>query len=414
VSLKKNFLIFISFFLSLNIQIFAQDQSMSIYVDSGQKLYVDDFNDILLDGAYKYINQGFGYEQKVNKNFEYYFKSYVYERYYFDLPKQDSETLIYKTKLMFDTKSIKKFNINFDYKEKKYENKPTSDYNQFKIISSFAKLIDDNLVDITAGVTNSKYVHSLTDKSENNINARLKYSRTFFDESLDLELSERIDVNEQNAKDRRQTKLDTTGEFAYKFNAKYLTKISGMAKFGTKDTKNEDTEDIDTDYDYVEYALKTEHKITSKIATDLKFNYDKKNYLIGNQEIKRFFAKNHVLYEIIKTKDSKFWTNIYAEFGEIKYTDNSIDNYQKMQGILELNFKQKEQFKIYSEVNSSLYDYSNNTKDKTQYHFMAGLEKYCFENKLTIGLEAKINNIIYDNKNDTSTTSLKLTLNLKF
>jgi len=342
----------------------ADDFTLSGYTEIGRKSTAEDYEEEDTDDDYSYQNYHLKLEQKVSDRLtpletpkhlsnktksltglSYELSSFIYKKDYKSRDSLDNISRLFKTNWTYTLRKPKEETLELDfklnYKEKRYKNSPSSEYDQITVAPalSFAKK-DLYTINLSAGIDNFDYIEA-GQKDEIKIFGRVGLDRYFFEKKLMLTSGYKIETTEQKKINRDRTKHEVMGGFNYLFDLPWLYKITTRLGWGQRDTKEEEERDEDFDYEYWRYYTKTEHKISPKLKTDIKYQYFKKDYISADLDHRGFYIQNNWDYEILDDEKQRMGFDFGLQHKDVKYELKSGNDYQKETVEAKLSCKKK-------------------------------------------------------------------------
>lgn len=281
----------------------ADDFTVSGYSEVGRRPTAEDYEEEDTDEDYTYQNYHLKLEQKISDRLSYDISSFIYDKDYKSKDSLDNISRIFKTSWSYYIRKLKEESLELDfrlnYKEKRYDNTPRSEYDQIRFAPTLTfKKKDLYTIDLTAGIDNYDYLEP-GEKNQLKLFTRAGGKRYLLEKKLMLTGSYKLENTEQEKIDRKRTKQEIMGGFDYLFDLPWLYKITTRTGWGQRDTKEDWDRDEDFDYEYWRYYTKTEHRINPKLKTDLKYQYFKKDYVIADLDHRGFYIQNGWDYEIL-------------------------------------------------------------------------------------------------------------------
>ncbi|MFH1715649.1 MAG: hypothetical protein ABH857_05650 [Elusimicrobiota bacterium] len=406
-------------FAAFGSNVFAGEYSLSGYVETGERLAIEDYEEELVADNYTYQNFNSKFEQKISPTLSCLVNMFSYNKNYDTKDVYDNTSNIYKIKLSNEWKNDtkQKYALNFwvDYKDKRYDNAAVNSYNQLKIKSSIERKVkDDYKLKLTAGINSFDFIES-DQKDLFNVLGKVEGSKYIL---TDIVLGSTYKVESSNKKltGKDKIKQEVSSFIDYNVKSKLIYKLSTELKYGQRDSRDDEDIDADyeTDYTYFNYMFKTCHRLNDTLNTSLKYEYYKKNHLADVYDYNRNSFSTYWKYEIMRDKVSSIWLNIFGEYKKIDY-ENALDNNYNNKNIkLRLNYKINEKYKTYMILEDSFYDYTNAVKNKDILNFDLGFEKYFMNNNCILSLAYKRTFISYKYGNDIANNGIRFSFKFTF
>jgi hypothetical protein len=193
-----------------------------------------------------------------------------------------------------------------------------------------------------------------------------------------------------------------------------LYKVTVRAGFGNRDTKDEDELDEDFDYEYMYWYIKTEHRITPAVKTNVKLQVFEKDYLTAGLDHEGFLVFNGWDFEVFEDKTHRLWWDLDVEFKAADYRDLAGGDYTREKGEARLSYKRKKNFKISGGIQTNMYEYDDPANDRNRLYAVVSAEKMFRDNDLVIGLHVKYRYTDRQDGDDDSKTSVRAEARLRF
>jgi len=410
----------------------ADDFVLSGYTEVGKRSTAEDYEEEGTDDDYTYQNYHLKLEQEVSDRLSYDISSFIYKKDYKSRDSLDNISRHFKTNwsyylrklkpegsgLASDSQSHKEDSLKLDfklrYKEKRYKNTPSSEYDQISAAPTLTfKKKDLYTVDLTAGIDNYDYLAPGA-KDQLKIFSKIGGDRYFLDKKLMLTSSYKIETTEQKKIDRKRTKHEVMGGFDYLFDLPWLYKITTRAGWGQRDTKEDEARDEDFDYEYWSYSTSTEHRINPKLKTDLKYQYFKKDYVGSDLDHRGFYIQNGWDYEILDDEKQRIGFDFGLQHKDVKYELKSGNDYQKETAEVKLSYKRKKNWQTSAGLEQNFYDFGDSSNDKKRTYVKLSGEKLFLDGDLVLSLDFKYRYTDYEQKDDSRTQGVRLTFKYKF
>ncbi|OGS33235.1 MAG: hypothetical protein A2474_00840 [Elusimicrobia bacterium RIFOXYC2_FULL_34_12] len=399
--------------------------NLSGYAEINKRSTSEDFEEEDTDDDYTYKNYHIKFGQQVSGRLNYDFSSFIYSKDYNAKDYLDNVSKIFKTNWSYYIKKNKEqvieLGLNLKYREKRYESSPKNEYNQFTAVPAFSYAKKDfYTIDLSAGIDNFNYLEP-KENIQHKLFGKIGGKRYFLDKKLALTSSYRVErLNKENI-NRKRTKHDIMGGFDYIFDILPIYKITTRINRGQRDTKDEDNRDEDYDYEYQQYYTKTAHKISSKLNTNIKYQYFKKDYITADLDHKGFYIQNGWDYEILDYEKSRIWLDLGLEHKDADYSLKTINSYKKETAEIKINYIRKKDrytdnagWKISTSLEGNYYNFEDFNDDKSRYYGRLSGEKYFVDGNLVLGLDFKYRYTDYELKDDTVRDAVRVTFRYNY
>jgi hypothetical protein len=388
------------------------------YTEIGERSTSEDYEEEDTDDDYTYEKYNLKFEQKVSDLLKYNFSSSFYDKDYKDNDSLDNISRILKSGFTYYVRKDKaeslKLNIRFKYKEKRFDNKPINEYDQIMLFSGFTfKRKELYSIGFNAGINNYDY-REAAQKDHLGIFGKVKGKRYFLDNNLTLNSSYRIETADRKNIGRKRTMHNITGGIDYIFDLPWLYKFTAMAGWGERDTKEEDERDEDYDYKYKRYYVKTGHRISERLKTNLKYQYFKRDYVSADLDNRGFYVLNKWDYEILNDKRQRFWLDFDVEYKEADYPLKANNDYKKGTFGIKANYKIKKDWKVTASLKENNYDFNDSSKDKKRYYVKLSGQKFFLKGDLTLSLDFKYRHTDWEQRNNTEEEAARVGFKYKF
>lgn len=396
----------------------ADDFTLSGYTEVGKRSTAEDYEEEGTDDDYAYQNYHLKLEQEVSDRLSYDISSFVYDKDYKSKDSLDNISRLFKTNWSYYLRKLKEESLELDvrlnYKEKRYNNTPRSEYDQIRLAPTLTfKKKDLYTIDLTAGLDDFNYLAEGV-KDQLKIFGKIGADRYFLDKKLMLTSSYKLETTEQKKIDRERTKHEVLGGFDYVFDLPWVYKITTRASWGERDTKEEEERDEDYDYEYWRYYTKTEHRINPKLKTDLKYQYFKKNYISADLDHRGFYIQNSWDYEILDDEKQRIGFDFGVEHKGVKYELKSGNDYQKETVEAKLSYKRKKNWQASAGLEQNFYDFDDSSNDKKRTYVKLSGEKLFLEGDLVLSLDLKYRYTDYEQGNDKEQEAVRVAFKYKF
>jgi len=325
---------------------------------------------------------------------------------------------IFKTKWSYALRKRReeslRLGFGLKYKEKRYDNRPGSEYVQIRVAPSVSfKKKDLYTVDLVAGIDDFDYPED-GEKYQHKIFGRVGGKRYFLEKRLRVVSSYKLESSEEKKINRERTQQNIRGGFDYIFALPWVYKIITRASWGERDTKDEDGRDEDYDYEYWRYYVKTEHKITAWIKTNLKYQYFRKDYVSADLDHWGFYVRNGWDYEVLNDEKKRVRIDFDLEHREVEYNLKAGNDYRKETAGVKVTYRRKKSWKASVSWRGNFYGYDNSIRDKRRYYLKLSGEKLFLEGDLLLSLDFKYRYTDYDKKNDLEQGAVRVAFKYKF
>jgi hypothetical protein len=390
----------------------ADNFSLSGFIETGRRSQAEDFEEEEDDSEYTFSN----YHIKIKHNFSELLR-YEIGTFFRDKDYETDNALDNTSRILnaggsynFNTQGRKnlKLDLKVKYKEKRYENTPSNEYDQI----SFAPRVtysrrDLYTIYINTGINNYHYLKA-DDKDQFKLYSKLGARRHFSGRDLTVVSSYRFETTAETRQDRRKNKNDFMAGIDYKAETPLIQKITSRVKFGQRDTKDDDLRDEDFDYTYGQFYLKTDHRIHARVKTALKYSYFKKDYLTADLDHSGFSIRNTWRYRIFSGRVTEFYANLSIIHKYVDYTLKSGSDYEKDTLEIRGTYRKKNDWKASLSLKGSLYDHEDSGRDRDRYYAVLALEKPFMENELVLFIKAKYKYTDNRRESDTEEKSARL------
>ncbi len=396
----------------------ADDFTLSGYTEIGKRSTSEDYEEEDTDEDYTYQNYHLKLEQKISDRLSYDVSSFVYDKDYKGRDSLDNISRIFKTNWSYYLKKLKEESLELDfkvkYKEKRYNNTPANEYNEIRAVPTLTfKKKDIYTIDLALGIDNFDYLAE-GQKDQFKVFTQLGGKRYLLEKKLMLTGSYKLENTEQEKINRKRTKQEILGGFDYIFELPWIYKIANRLEWGQRDTKEEEERDEDFDYEYWRYYTKTEHRLSPKLKTDLKYQYFKKDYISADLDHRGFYIQNSWDYEILDDEKQRMGFDFGLEHKDVKYELKSGNDYQKETVEVKLSYQRKKNYKLQAALEENFYDFDDSSNDKKRTYVKLGLEKLFLEGDLVLSLDLKYRYTDYEQKDDSRTEAVRLAFKYKF
>jgi hypothetical protein len=229
-----------------------------------------------------------------------------------------------------------------------------------------------------------------------------------------LTSSYKLETTANKRTNRRKNKNDFMFGFDYIFDIPFIYKITARAQLGQRDTKDDDERDEDFDYKYRQFYVKTEHRITSKLKNDFKWQYFKKDYLTADLDHSGFYIRSNWRYEMLADEKQALYFNLTPKHKDVNYVLKSGSDYKKDSLGIKGTYKRKKNWKTSASLEGNRYDFKDSTKDKNRYYAKLSFEKLFLQKALSLSLDFKYKYTDNRQANNTEEESVRLAFKYKF
>ncbi|MFH1504795.1 MAG: hypothetical protein ABIH08_05375 [Candidatus Omnitrophota bacterium] len=403
----------------------AKDFTLSGYTEIGKRSTAEDYEEEDTDDDYTYRNYHLKFGQKVSDRLSCDIGSFIYDKDYDSKDSLDNISRIFKTNWAYYLSKLKKeslkLGVKLNYKEKRYNNTPTSEYDQVRLASTLTfKKKDLYTIDLSAGINDYNYLEA-REKDQFKFFSKMGGKRYFLDKKLMLTSSYKIEQLEKEKIGRGRTKHEVLEGFDYIFNNPLVYKVTTRLSWGQRDTKEEEERDEDYDYEYWRCCAKTEHKINPKLKTNLKYQYFKKDYVSSDLDHSGFYVQNSWDYELSNDETRRIWLDFDIEHKNVDYTLKAGSNYEKETLGMKANYQQKKNlpdskagWKISAGLEASSYGFNDSSNDKERYYAKLSGEKFFLNGDLVLSLDLKYKYTDYEQENNKEQKAVKTAFKYKF
>lgn len=396
------------------------------YTEIGEKSTAEDYEEEDTDDDYTYRNYHLKLGQKVSDRLSYDISSFVYDKDYKTRDSLDNISRFFKTSWSYYLRKLNpsavlrteeeslELDVRLNYKEKRYDNTPRSEYDQIRIAPTLTfKKKDLYTIDLTAGIDDYDYLEA-TEKDQLKIFGKIGIDRYFLDKKLMLTSSYKIEQLEKKEINRKRTKNEVLGGFDYVFDLPWVHKITTRAGWGERDTKEEEERDEDFDYEYWRYYTKTEHRISPKLKTNLKYQYFKKDYVSADLDHRGFYIQNSWDYELLDDEKQRVWFDLGIEHKDADYTLKADNNYKKETAEIKANYQKKKDWKVSAALKGNSYDFNDSSNDKKRYYAKLSGEKIFLEGNLVLSVDLKYRYTDQSQENNKEQEAVRVAFRYRF
>lgn len=396
----------------------ASDFTLSGYLEAGERSQSEDFEEEDEDRAYTYQNYQLRLKQRVSDRFNYTISSLIYDKDYRSIDSLDNVSKIFDLKGSYYLNKQKqeslKLDIRLKYREKRYRDTPSSEYDQIMFSPRLTYNKKDSYrIDLSAGVNNYDYI-SIGGNDQLKFFSKLGAKGYLLDKKLMLTSSYRLETTVQKRADKRKDKDEFMFGFDYISDIPFIYKITARAKLGQRDTKGDDERDDDFDYEYMQFYVKTTHRINPEIKTDLKYQYFEKDYLTADLDHSGFYVRNSWRWKMLSDETEELYFNFTAKHKDVDYALKSDSDYKKETLGIKGTYRRKKNWKTSASLEGNFYDYRDSTKDKSRYYTKLSFEKLFPEHNLRLSLDFKYKYTDNKQAGDIQEESVRLAFRYKF
>lgn len=411
-------MVFMAVFLSLCSRAVAYDFTLSGYTEVGERSTAEDYLEEDTDSDYTFRNYHLKFHQKVSPLLQYDVSTFIYDKDYKTGDNLDSLSRIFKTAwdyyLEKQPEGSLKLDLNLKYKEKRYDSNPRNEYDQVSFYPAMTLSRKDvYTIKVSAGAENFDYLVP-EGKDQFNGFGEIEGKRYFLEKKLMFTSSYRVKTARQKEVSRERVKHNLRGGFDYVFDFPWLYKVMARAGWGHRDTKEEEERDEDYDYAFREWYVKTEHRITPKVTTQLKYQYFKKDYITADLDHRGICVWNGWDYEVFNDKIQRLWFDFDLQYKDVDYPLKVDNNYKKKTMGLGAQYSRKEDWKVAAGVQGNTYDYNEGDKDKKRYYFTLAGMKHFREGALRLSVEFKYRYTDYPEDNDDKKEAVRVEFRYRF
>lgn len=393
---------------------------LSGFAETGKSSTSEDYEEEDTDDDYTYQNYHLRLEHKISDRLSFDFGSFIYRKDYKSKDSLDNISKLIKTNWSYylgrQGKDSLRLDLGLRYKEKRYKNTPGYEYDQIGVQSSLVFGKEDvYTVNLTGGFDSYDYL-SGSRKNQNRIFGLLKMNRYLMDRKLMLTSSYRVEILEQKIANRRRIKQEVTAGFDYLFKLPWLYKVTVRAQGGQRDTKEDEDEDRDEDldYKYLNFYAKTEHRIGTKLKTDIKYQYFGKDYMNGELDHSGFYLRNDWDYVLLDDEKRKIGFEFGIEHKDVDYTLKNGNDYTKETIELSAGYRRKKNWKASISFEENFYDFNKSGNNKNRYYVKLSLEKLFFEGDMAVSVDFKYRYTDYEQRNNIAQEAVRLACTYRF
>jgi hypothetical protein len=399
------------FFISPCVSL-AYNSAFSGYVEAGKKTQAEDFEEEEDDSEYTYQRYHVRLKHTFSERFSSVLSSFIYNKDYTLEDSLDNSAHIFETagdyELHEQAGGFSKINIKLRYKEKRYRNTPSNEYNQMMFAPKLTYARKGIYsVTLSTGLNNYDYV-SAGGRDQLKIFSKLTVSRYLVQDGLVLRASYGFETTTQKREDRRKNKNNFMMGFDYRLRNPLVSKITVQVKLGQRDTKDDDERDEDFDYTYRQFYVRTDHRVYRQLTTSLAYRHFKKNYITADLDHSGFYLLNGWRYVILSDKKHDAYCRFTVKHKYVDYTIKSDRNYQKETVELKGTYRKKQDWKASVSLQGNFYSFEESGKDKNRYYLLLSFEKTFPGQALKMSLDAKYKYTDNKGANNTEEESARL------
>ncbi len=397
---------------------FADDFALTGYFEAGKKTQAEDFEEEDDDREYIYQNYHVRLSHRVSVRSRYELGSFIYNKDYKSRDSLDNISKIFFARgshyLNKQKEESLKLDIKLRYKEKRFRNTPSSEFNQIMFVPKLSyERKDSYSVYISTGINNFDYINR--DSSDQlKFFSKLGVKRYLLEKNLLLLTSYKFETTVHKRTDRHKDKSDFMFGSDYICDTPLIYKVTARAQFGQKDTKDDDERDEDFDYKYRQFYVKTDHRVKTNIKTDLKYQFFKKDYVTADLDHSGFYIRNRWKYILFDDPQELLSFQFAGKHKEVQYAIKSDNDFKKE--ILELQgtYRRKKNWITSASLQGNMYDYQDSTRDKNRYYVRISFEKLFPKKRLRLSLYVKYKYTDNKQRNNTEEEAVRLAFKYTF
>ena len=307
-----------------------------------------------------------------------------------------------------------KLNIDLKYRERRYANSQTNNYDQFNPMLELAfKEKDIWSLALSTGLSDYHYPEA-QDKDQLKRIGKIEVTRFIVPGTLETiasyrrEESDRIQAGKDTLKD-----ISILG-FDYKVPIPYIRLIRFRIENGERDTKDEEERDEDLDYSYQRWYVTTQGVFSSRFSSTLKYQHWSKDYLTQDIDHRAFYITSNSRYDLINKNAMRIYLNLELEHKETDYTINDLLSYDKDSLETRATYK-RDSWKHSLGVRTDHYDYPQDpSSNRDTYYTKMSIEKEFNKGDSTLSIDLKYKLKDFDTDSDTEQDSIRLTFEQRF
>jgi hypothetical protein len=396
----------------------AYQFTLSGHFEAGSRSQAEDFEEEENDREYDFRNYHLKFKHRYSDRLTYDVSSFIYDKDYKSDGTLDSISRVFQAGgeyyLIKHKPESLKLNIKFKFRSKRFRDAPSDEFNQFSFSPGLTYSRKDTYrLQAAIGVNSYDYINS-AGRGQLDLFSRLGAKRYLFNKRLVFNSSYRIETSLKKGSDRRRNKTGIMFGFDYVFDSPLIRKISSKAKFGQRDTKDDDTRDVDLDYTYREFHIRSEHRIAKSLLINVTYNYFRKNYLTAELDHNGFYLRNKWKYTLFSDDFRELYAAVSAEHKEVYYAILKENDYQKETLIITGTYKKKRDWKTSASLQGSFYDYAEPIKNRNRYYARLSLNKLFPQINVNVTLALKYKYTDNRHANDSEEESVRTAVIYKF
>jgi hypothetical protein len=282
-----------------------------------------------------------------------------------------------------------KLNIDYGLRTKRYNNSPTSEYNNNRLSAGFDVKFDKNYsLDLSAGINDYDY---LKRSSSNQLKSFMKIAPNakFLDNKLSVSgYYKRSWVDNKN--DTKNYSEDTVSIRTYlKLDSPLLYKIGGSFAYGRNDTRDDEEDREDTlRFEYKRWDIQTNHKLNNTIDTQMTYGQMHRDYFTSINSYDNWLFKNKTTISLMKKDPFNMDMLLGYEHRETHFPEDDELNYNKNALNGGFSFSERGKWSVKPGFQFTDYKYPPlSTKNEKQYKADITCKKYIgsTDNALELG-----------------------------
>ena len=357
--------------------------STTISYSQGKRSQTDGLEERDLSGDYSFYKYGITVKATPLEDFYYRasFRDY-HKKFDSSNEKLNNRTNIYNAYFSLPLKKTDdaslKFNIDYGLRTKRYNNSPSSEYDNNRLSAGFdMKLNKDYSLKISAGVNDYNY---LKQSSSDQLKSFLKINPggKFLDGKLDLSGYYKRDWVDNSANKKDYSEDSVSVRTSLKLDTPLLYRIGGHFGYGRNDTRDdeEDRED-NLRFEYIVWDINTNHKINNTIDTQMVYGQDHRDYFTSLNSYDNWFLKNKTKVALIKKDPFNMDLLLGYEHRETKFPENDALSYNKNAVTGGFSFSERGKWSVKPGFAFTHYKYPPlSTKNEKQYKANITCKKY--------------------------------------
>lgn len=400
--------------LLVPIDCIADNFTTTAFIETGRKSTADIFEEEDGDSDFSY--------NKYHSNIRYdderltYSLSYLsFDRDYNDKDNLDNRGDSIRTYWSYFLKKTKEnsveLNMDLKYKEKRFANSSTSNYDQSKSdVELTFKEKDIWSLSISTGANNYQYPDA-QDKDQTKKFGKLELERFIVPGTLEAIASYRTEETDRNRAGKDTSKDIYVWGFNYKSDIPGLRLIRFRIENGERDTKDDEERDEDLDYSYQRWYITTQTIISSRFSSTLKYQHWSKDYLIQDLDHRALDITSNSRYDLINKNAMRIYLNLELEHKETTYTINDLLSYDKDSVEARATYSQRDSWKHSVGIRAEHYDYPQDpSSNRDTYHAKVAIGKEFNRGDSKLSLDIKYKLKDFDATADTEQDSIRLAL----